>query len=232
MNTDPRQYYTSHLMDSVNQIQLAVIGIGIAILAINYLGLVTVEIDVLFTPPFWQRVILLLLVIAFASYTALVYKAYPIKIHKRRESPIRGSDPVRIFTLFLLDIFQVTLAACMFGVLFVPDAAQLLDSRKCSVGLASQQCLGLPELGIEMIFALGALWHVTVAVWYGLVDGFTERDAGVHSIFALGYVLLVAVSFYFQWFDAWIAAGSFSVVLIALFFVQGRYWLKAWTNIY
>jgi|GEM_PF-4407983 len=40
MTTEDREYYAGHVMDRVNQIQLAVIGIGIAMLAINYLGLV------------------------------------------------------------------------------------------------------------------------------------------------------------------------------------------------
>lgn len=227
MNTDHRQYYAGHVMDRVNQIQLAVIGIGIAILAINYLGLVTVEIGVLFSPSFWQRVSLLLLVIVFSSYTALVYNAYPVQIHEPGNGHVKGSYPVRIFALFLLDIFQVTVAACIFGVLFIPDAAQLLASPQCSEGFASKQCLGLPELGIEMIFVLGAVWHLAVGVWYAIADGFRVRDIPVHSVFAVIYVLLALASFHFQWFGAWIAAAAFCVVLALLFFAQGRRWLKA-----
>lgn len=227
MNSDHRQYYAGHVMDRVNQIQLAVIGIGIAILAINYLGLVTVEVGVLFSSAFWQRVALLLLVIVFSSYTALVYNAYPVQIHRSGAGPVKGSYPARIFTLFLLDIFQVTVAACMYGVLFIPDAVQLLESPRCAEGVMSQSCLGLPELGIEMIFALGVLWHLAVAAWYALADGLGKGDISVHVVFALLYVLLASISFYFAWFDAWIAAAAFGVVLASLFLVQGRRWLKA-----
>lgn len=226
MNTDHRQYYAGHVMERVNQIQLAVIGIGIAILAINYLGLVTVEIGVLFSPAFWQRVILLLLVIVFASYTALIYNAYPVQVHEPGYGQVKGSYPARIFALFLLDILQVTVAACMFGVLFIPDAVQLLESPQCSEGVVSQQCLGLPELGVEMIFALGAIWHLAVAAWYAVADGLRIRDIPVHATFALIYVLLASASFQFDWIGPWIAAAAFCVVLVLLFFAQGWRWLK------
>lgn len=226
MNIAHRKYYTRHVMDRVNQIQLAVIGIGIAILAINYLGLMTAEIDVLSSPPFWQRVILLLLVILFSSYTALVYSAYLIRVDDPETSHIKGGHPVRILTLFLLDIFQATVTACMFGVLFIPDAVQLLSSPPCSEQLISQQCLGLPELAIEMIFLLGAAWHVLVTAWYVVADGFRKPDVRNHCCFASIYVLLALASFFFDWFNPWIAAASFSVVLISLFVVQGRRWLE------
>lgn len=227
LNTDHRQYYAGHVMDRVNQIQLAVIGIGIAILAINYLGLVTVEVAVLFSAAFWQRVVLLLLVIVFSSYTALVYNAYPVQIHEPGAGHVKGSYPMRIFALFLLDIFQVTVAACMFGVLFIPDAVQLLESPRCAGGVASQACLGLPRFAIEMIFALGVLWHLAVAAWYAIADGLGQRDFPVHVVFALVYVALGALGFHFAWFDAWIAALAFAGVLATLFLVQGRRWLKA-----
>lgn len=227
MNTDHRQYYAGHVMDRVNQIQLAVIGIGIAILAINYLGLVTVDVAVLSNPSFWQRVTLLLLVIVFSSYTALVYNAYPVQVQRLGNKPVKGGYPVRIFVLFLLDIFQVTVAACMFGVLFIPDAVQLLESRQCTDGFASRQCLGLPEFGVEMIFALGALWHLAVAAWYAIADGLKIRDIPIHIAFVAIYVALSTLSFHIEWFDAWAAAASFCLVLALLFFAQGRRWLKA-----
>lgn len=227
MTTDHRQYYAGHVMDRVNQIQLAVIGIGIAILAINYLGLVTAEVAVLFSSAFWQRVILLMLVIVFSCYTALVYNAYPVQLHEPGIGHVKGSYPVRIFALFLLDIFQVTVAACMFGVLFIPDAVQLLSSPQCSGGVDSGACLALPELGIEMIFMLGALWHLAVAVWYAVADGIKVRDIPIHVVFAAIYVLLAGLGHYLEWFGAWAAAAAFCLVLILLFFAQGRRWLTA-----
>jgi len=224
MSRDHREYYARHVMERVNQIQLAVIGIGIAILAINYLGLVTARFVVLESEYYWQRLILLLLVIVFASYTALVYNAYPVQRRKPDQSPTRVGYPIRIYSLFLLDIFQVTLAACMFGVLFIPDAAQLVNSGSCSDEITSADCLGLPKRGIEIIFVLAALWHLSVAAWYGIADGLKARDVPVHGVFGLAYVALAAI---YQWdvVGVWAAVLGFALLLTALFVVQGRRWL-------
>ncbi len=227
MTTEDREYYAGHVMDRVNQIQLAVIGIGIAMLAINYLGLVTVEAGVLGSSAYWQRIILLLLVILFACYTALVYNAYPIQVGKSDTSPVRGRYPTRIFSLFLLDIFQVTLAACMFGVLFIPDARQLIGGEYCVTSLEGPNCLGLPEYALETIFVLGALWHLTAAVWYWIADGLRVHDVPVHCLFAIVYLGLAAASYLLAWFDPWVGAGGFLLVLSCLFLVQGSRWLRA-----
>ncbi len=224
MSSEHREYYAAHVMDRVNQIQLAVIGIGIAILAINYLGLVAIEFDVLQSEYYWQRLTLLLLVIVFASYTALVYNAYPVQARSSEGARSRVGYPLRVYSLFLLDIFQVTLAACMFGVLFIPEAVQLLDSDNCIDDFTSEKCLGLPEYGIEIIFALGALWHLSVSAWYAIADGFKVRDVPVHAIFAAVYVAMALIH-QVDWFGVWSAAAGFALVLIALFVVQGRRWL-------
>jgi len=227
MSAADRAYYAGHVMERVNQIQMAVIGIGIAILAINYLGLVTADISVLKSSVFWQRVILLLLVIVFSSYTALVYNAYPVQLSDQQRKEARGGRPTRIFALFLLDIFMVTLAACMFGVLFIADAVQLLASPPCAEGIASRLCLGLPLLGIEMIFLLGAAWHLLTAAWYAIADGIGVRDVAVHLGFSAIYVLLAVVNWGLDWFGPWLATASFALILTALFMIQGRRWLAA-----
>ncbi len=226
MSGTHRDYYAGHVMDRVNQIQLAVIGLGIAILAINYLSLVTFDSDVLTSPLFWQRLVLLMLVILFASYTALVYNAYPVRMRNSESDRIVGGYPIRIFALFLIDIFQVAIAAGMFGVLFVPGAYQLHSSELCGAGLAAQGCIGFSEHAIEMIFVLGAFWHLSATAWYAISDGVGVRDVRVHGAFAVVYAGLVSVSYHVDWFGPWIAAGSFAAVLLALFLVQGQRWLS------
>ncbi|MDZ7685501.1 MAG: hypothetical protein U5O39_11270 [Gammaproteobacteria bacterium] len=144
MTSDFRSYYVRHVMGRISDLQFGVIGIGIALLALNYLGLVTMtDLRVFQLDVFWRRVALLALVIVFAAYCAIVYNAYGLRAIDDGGKPLSVSNPFRLFIMFLLDIAHLTIIAAMYGVLYIPDTWDLLNSEACRVSL--QQCLAVWE---------------------------------------------------------------------------------------
>lgn len=226
MSKVDKEYYAGNAMPPVNQIQLSVIALGITILAINYISLATFDSKVLTEVVFWQRLILLMLVILFSCYTALVYNAYWHSERPDNKEKIFPDNPLRIFALFLIDVFQVAVAAGMFGVLFIPDAFQLQVTGPCRQELTAPGCLGLSGHTVLMIFSLGALWHGTAVAWYAICDRAGALDVGIHAIFSFVYLALALGSHFLGGLHPWIAAGAFAAVLTALFLVQGQRWLR------
>lgn len=217
------EYYARRIMPRVQEVILAVIGLGILILALNYMNLVTTDIAVLGVENFWKRVALVVLVIFFSSYIAITYGAYsdddgPAKKTVRR---IGG-----LFALFLLDLAQITFAASMFGVLYINDAAEVLAEPVCQQLHLASPCLALPIYGQTMIFAFGALWHVTVAVWYLVAEGLGDRNVRVHVGFGASYVILIQAHLHLGWFGGWWAIAAFAIVILWVYLTQARHWLR------
>lgn len=221
--TDYRNYYVRHVMGRIGDLQFGVIGIGIALLALNYLGLVTMtDLAVFQLDVFWRRVALLALVIVFAAYCAIVYNAYGLRAIDDHGKPLSVNNPFRLFVMFLLDIAHLTIIAAMYGVLYIPDTWNLINSEACRVSL--QQCLALGSNETGIIFVLGAMWHGVVATWYLVSDGRSMNVAN-HVGFMMAYGLAVVLGIFTAWFDGWISVLAFLAIIVGLLVVQGRRWL-------
>lgn len=222
MKEDVKAYYIHNVMPRVNEMLLGLIGIGVLILSVTYIHLVTLEPEILLNENYWKRIFLIVIIIAFAAYNAIVYYAYA---NEEGQHVPRTDRPLRVFGLFLLDLAQITFAACMFGTMYIESTSDTLANGACATSLDSPQCLALDKHSIVMIYALGALWHLSVAAWYVIAESWSNGNVRSHGGFMLLYLLLILATTTVGLFSDWLAISIFGVIVALVYHAQGERWL-------
>lgn len=130
----------------------------------------------------------------------------------------------RIIVLFLLDIIQVALVACMVGALLVGDLTDFNVASK-SAGIP----IDLKLIDCAFLFALAFAWHFVIVIWYSIRGG-ALRTRGMHLGYSGVYALMfIATVFMDQgeaasWYQVveWILTLIFGGLICSLFWIKGK----------
>jgi len=166
--------FAERVADSVSELLLNVIVLGLTVILIQYAQLAINDTADLVNAEFWKRVVLLGMVMFFAAYNALAYRIYmdgfvnnEVNRSKGRFQPYEGEQTPeasagRVTVLFLLDLTQVGLSASLFAGLAIGEPLELLSEGR----RALSERLPLQLEAILFLYSVMLAWHLVVLLWY------------------------------------------------------------------
>lgn len=222
------KFYKHTLAARINDLLMGVIALGILVVAIEYIQIGTSLRNFNDVHNLLQRLVLLLLVVFFACYILIAYSAYwDATPEIEQELNVASFDELsssRIIVIFLLDIIQVALVACMVGTMLVGD---LTNFR--SIPPSPEVSLDLNLIDFAFLFALAFAWHTVIVIWYSIRDGGFQIRSVHTGYLGIYLVLFTGILIMAQWEDTswhriveWMLTIIFGTLIGTLFVIKGK----------
>ncbi|WP_147291781.1 hypothetical protein [Alteromonas aestuariivivens] len=209
----------------IEDLILAIVALGILVVSIEYIQFYLYHRELnLDTHGFIQRIVLFLVVILFTSYYFLAYSAY--FSHNDTDDNLSNLCSLRLITMYILDLIQVTLAALPYAILLIgtlSSAPDQFNSWKPGEFIALKISLNQ----MHLLFVIMMCWHLVVYAWYMVASG-DQSSKRLHLGYTACYVLLAMQSAYApQWaekspFFVWGLIGVYMLLVLSLYLSKGK----------
>lgn len=211
--------YQSTLSPLIVQIILVVVALGLLDVSLDYVGRALHDIAILGEARFWQRVVLLLSVLAFTTYNLISYSTEAATTAADAGWNGTTRTPGRVVGLFLLDLLQVAVLGWMYVSLLVGEPGEQ--------AIRGADRLTLEPIHFVFIATLAGCWHVLVLLWHWVAGSRGEAMAS-HARFTLMFWLIAATAVLlpsgaWTWPGTpWMLLAGFVGTVVVLFATRGR----------